>query len=109
MDTCAVERRFFASGWPWGYNRYQDKWLRRINAPNVPGKECPPTHRLPYAHPRASDRLPVVTAGDRGKPFARPYQLFDLVQDLSEQDDVIGQHPEIASRLEKACAKVRNR
>jgi arylsulfatase A len=44
----------------------------------------------------------------RGKPFVRPYQLFDLVQDLSEQDDVITQHPEIASRLEKACGEVRN-
>jgi arylsulfatase A len=42
----------------------------------------------------------------RGRPFARPYKLFDLVQDLSEREDVIAQHPAVASHLEKACAKV---
>ena len=40
MDACGVERRFFASGSPRDYNRYQDKWLP---------KSTPPTHP-PRAH-----------------------------------------------------------
>ena len=90
--------------------------------PHLFGKPRP-TARPPVIHHSAAGMFAIrdgqwkLVLGDgsggreqpRGKPFARPYQLFDLVQDLSEQDDVIGQHPEIASRLEKACAKVRNR
>jgi arylsulfatase A-like enzyme len=45
----------------------------------------------------------------RGKPFARPYQLFDLAQDLAEQDNVIGQHPENAEGLERTCIGIRDR
>lgn len=44
----------------------------------------------------------------RGKPFARPYRLFNLARDLSEQENVIGQQPDIASHLEEACASVRS-
>ncbi|GAB6166046.1 arylsulfatase [Thermostilla marina] len=37
----------------------------------------------------------------KGKPFARPYQLFDLEADPSEKHNVIETHPEIAASLEK--------
>jgi arylsulfatase A len=43
----------------------------------------------------------------RGKPFAPPYQLFDLVRDVSEQVDAIARQPDIASRLEEACSTIR--
>lgn len=42
----------------------------------------------------------------RGKPFSQPYQLFNLDRDLSEQEDMIGQQADIASRLEEACETV---
>jgi len=81
-----------------------------------------PTPRPPVIHHSAAGMFAIrdgqwkLVLGDgsggreqpRGKPFARPYQLFDLVQDLSERDDVRDRHPEIASRLEEACAEVRN-
>lgn len=35
----------------------------------------------------------------RGKPFEKPYALFDLEQDPSETTNVIDAHPEIAQRL----------
>jgi arylsulfatase A-like enzyme len=35
----------------------------------------------------------------RGKPFAKPYQLYDLQLDLAEANDVAGDHPEIVERL----------
>jgi arylsulfatase A len=44
----------------------------------------------------------------RGKPFARPYQLFDMSQDIMERTNVIEQHTEIAERLEAACLKIRD-
>jgi arylsulfatase A-like enzyme len=37
----------------------------------------------------------------RGKPFARPYQLYDLDADPSEKRNLIESHPEVADRLEK--------
>ncbi len=43
----------------------------------------------------------------RGKPFAKPYQLFDLESDLSETENVIEQHPDIARRLESLCTEIR--
>ncbi len=43
----------------------------------------------------------------RGKPFERPYQLFNLARDLSEQENVISQQADVASGLEQACANVR--
>ena len=44
----------------------------------------------------------------RGKPFERPYTLFNLKSDLAEQEDVIAEHPEIANRLEKWCEQIRD-
>ena len=37
-----------------------------------------------------------------GKPFERPYQLFDLQDDPSEKRNVRDQHPVVANRLEQA-------
>ncbi len=43
-----------------------------------------------------------------GKPFARPYQLFDLSTDISERNDLIGKYPGVADRLETILDKIRN-
>ena len=43
----------------------------------------------------------------RGKPFARPYHLFDLSQDISERANLVGEQPDVATRLEKACGEIR--
>ena len=44
----------------------------------------------------------------RGKPFQQPYQLYDLSADIAESNDVIEQHPDVATRLEKQLAKIRD-
>ena len=41
-----------------------------------------------------------------GKPFRRPYQLFDLAQDPGENNDQIDDHPEVARRLEAAARAI---
>jgi hypothetical protein len=41
-----------------------------------------------------------------GKPFAKPYRLFNLSDDLSETTDVIQKHPEIAKSLEQQCLEI---
>lgn len=43
----------------------------------------------------------------RGKPFAKPYQLFNLADDPRERENVIERHPEIAERLESALERIR--
>ncbi len=43
----------------------------------------------------------------RGKPFEKPYQLFNLKVDPGEQSNVIEEHPEVAMHLEQACESVR--
>jgi len=43
----------------------------------------------------------------RGKPFARPYHLFDLSDDLSETKNLIDRQPDVAARLEEACEAIR--
>ena len=43
----------------------------------------------------------------RGKPFARPYQLYDLSTDLAEKHNVIEAHAEVAKRLENQLEKIR--
>ncbi len=42
-----------------------------------------------------------------GKPFQKPYTLFDLKNDPSETTDVIAQHPITAKRLLKKLMKIR--
>ncbi|MHC4877449.1 MAG: sulfatase family protein [Planctomycetota bacterium] len=44
----------------------------------------------------------------RGKPFERPYQLFDLSADPGETQNIIDQHPEVAQRLESAVETMRS-
>ena len=43
----------------------------------------------------------------KGKPFERPYQLFDLSSDLSEKTNVIEQHGELAAGLERTLEEIR--
>lgn len=43
----------------------------------------------------------------KGKPFEKPYFLFDLASDPGETTNVIDDHPEIALRLEKVCLRIR--
>ena len=35
----------------------------------------------------------------RGQPFTRPYQLYDLSNDLGETQNVAEQHPDVVERL----------
>ena len=44
----------------------------------------------------------------RGKPFERPYHLFNLEADLAETTNLIDEHPDIARRLEEACLQIRD-
>ncbi len=43
-----------------------------------------------------------------GKPFARPYALFDMEQDPSETTNVIESYPQVAAQLEQALARIRD-
>lgn len=43
----------------------------------------------------------------RGKPFAKPYQLFNLDRDPSETNNIIDQHSETAARLEQRLQRIR--
>lgn len=42
----------------------------------------------------------------RGRPFARPYPLFDLDTDLAETTDLARKHPEVAERLQSAFRRL---
>ena len=43
-----------------------------------------------------------------GQPFKRPYQLFDIASDPSEQSNVYDQHPAVAQRLERELEGIRS-
>ena len=43
----------------------------------------------------------------RGKPFAHPYQLFDLRADPAESEDVAAEHPQIVQRLTARLEAIR--
>ena len=45
----------------------------------------------------------------KGSPFQRPYQLFDLASDLSEQHNVYNQRPLVAQRLERELECIRDK
>ena len=45
---------------------------------------------------------------DYGKPFEKPYQLFDLTSELEETKNLIEQHPHFADELEKAALQIRD-
>ena len=42
-----------------------------------------------------------------GKPFEKPYHLFDMTKDISERSNVIDMNPEIATRLEATLEGIR--
>ena len=44
----------------------------------------------------------------KGKPFARPYQLYDLEADVAETNNLIESHADIAKRLEEELTTIRN-
>jgi len=44
----------------------------------------------------------------RGKPFDRPYQLYNLEADPGETDNLIEKHPDVAKRLEARLDAIRN-
>ena len=43
----------------------------------------------------------------KGKPFQKPYQLFDLASDLSERANVIADNADVATRLERTLEQIR--
>ncbi len=43
----------------------------------------------------------------RGEPFGRPYQLFDLSEDIGETTDLTGKAPDTAKRLEAELERLR--
>lgn len=43
----------------------------------------------------------------RGKPFAKPYQLFDLVNDIAETKNLAAEYPEIVERLTSQADQIR--
>ncbi|MBT3383323.1 MAG: arylsulfatase [Prolixibacteraceae bacterium] len=43
----------------------------------------------------------------KGNAFEKPYQLFNLKEDLSEKNNVIEKYPEIAAELEKECLTIK--
>jgi len=44
----------------------------------------------------------------KGKPFERPYQLFNLNNDPVETTNIIDQHPELATQLEETLQQIRD-
>ena len=42
-----------------------------------------------------------------GRPFKKPYTLFDLENDPAETTNVIEQHPEVAQRLTEKLETIR--
>ena len=44
----------------------------------------------------------------KGKPFERPYELYDLSTDIGETKNVIDEFPEIAKRLETMLDEIRS-
>jgi arylsulfatase A-like enzyme len=43
----------------------------------------------------------------RGKPFGKPYQLFDMQADPAESQDVAADHPDIVRRLTEELERIR--
>jgi hypothetical protein len=44
----------------------------------------------------------------KGKPFERPYALYDLTADIGEQHNVIEEHADVARELERRCLEIRD-
>ncbi len=45
----------------------------------------------------------------KGKPFQKPYQLFDMDKDIQERHNVIKTHADIAAQLETMCEAIRSK
>jgi len=43
----------------------------------------------------------------KGNPFEKPYQLFNLKNDIGEKNNVIDEYPNIAAELEKECLRIK--
>ena len=43
----------------------------------------------------------------KGKPFAEPYQLYDLTRDLAEAEDLANSHAEVVQSLTQQLEKIR--
>ena len=43
----------------------------------------------------------------KGKPFGKPYELYDLSTDIAEENNVADEHPEIVERLTKMTETIR--
>lgn len=44
----------------------------------------------------------------KGKPFTKPYQLYNLSTDIAEEKNLADQYPEIVKALEEKCLKIRD-
>lgn len=42
----------------------------------------------------------------KGRPFGKPYQLFDLDSDIGERHNVIDEYPDIAQKLEQSFLRI---
>ncbi len=42
-----------------------------------------------------------------GKPFQKPYQLYDLSVDIGETRDLASEHPDVVKRLTAALEAIR--
>lgn len=47
-------------------------------------------------------------ATPKGKPFEKPYLLFNMKDDIAERKDVAASHPQIVKELEELCLKIRD-
>ena len=86
----------------------------------VPGK--PPTSERPPVIHHSGGGMFAIRSGKwklvlgngsggrekpRGRPFEKPWQLFDLESDPAESKNVIDAHPDVATELEAAFEKIR--
>ncbi|QQE13981.1 arylsulfatase [Planctomycetota bacterium] len=61
---------------------------------------------------REDDWKLILTSGSGGRakprsgPFERPYQLYNLADDIHETKNVIDEHPDIAEKLEQKCLRI---
>ena len=44
----------------------------------------------------------------KGKPFEKPYQLFDLESDLAEANNIASQHPDVVERMTRQLESIRS-
>ncbi|MCA9247683.1 MAG: arylsulfatase [Planctomycetales bacterium] len=89
-------------------------------APLLRGKEMQPP-RAPVIHHSAGGMFAIregqwkLVAGNgsggrqspKGKPFARPYHLYDLTADLGETTNLIDKHADVAKHLEAKLEAIR--